>query len=224
LTEDIWLTSDSPNVLLHYLRPWGRHRRKLQLYVCGWYRHSWRFLNEPCRQLVEICERAAGGLASPGRVAAAKRAVTARAREEFAENSTDGLADVGRVLLLSLRLEHLPGWKGLQPSVYYFEGTEEQRRRNEAEHAALARVQLDLLREIVGNPFRRSTFDPAWRSSAVGALVRGVYEDRAFDQLPILADALEETGCEDAQLLGHFRGLGPHNRGCWALDLVLGQG
>jgi hypothetical protein len=161
LNEDVWLTSDSPNILLHYLRPWTRHRRKLQLYVCGWHRHCWRMLNEPCRRLVECCELAAVGLAAQAQVTAAKRAVTARAREEFAESGTDGLAEVGPGLLRQLRLEHLPGWAGMPPLVTYFNGTEEQRRRNEEAGAALKRVQLALLRDVIGNGWGRCSIEPS---------------------------------------------------------------
>jgi hypothetical protein len=54
-------------------------------------------------------------------------------------------------------------------------------------------------------------------------LAQAIYEERAFDRLPILADALEESGCYNADLLAHCRSDGPHVRGCWAVDLVLGK-
>jgi hypothetical protein len=54
-------------------------------------------------------------------------------------------------------------------------------------------------------------------------LAQGIYEDRAFDRLPVLADALEEAGCDNAEILSHCRGPGPHVRGCWAVDLSLGK-
>ncbi len=54
-------------------------------------------------------------------------------------------------------------------------------------------------------------------------LAGGIYDEGAFDRLPILADALLDAGCEDKQLLGHCRGPGPHVRGCWVVDLVLGK-
>jgi hypothetical protein len=84
-----------------------------------------------------------------------------------------------------------------------------------------------LLRDIFGNPFRPTPgIDPGWLTrggNAVAAVARTVYEGRAFDRLPVLADALEDAGCADPDLLGHLRGPGPHVRGCWALDLVLGK-
>ena len=83
--------------------------------------------------------------------------------------------------------------------------------------------QCAVLRDILGNPFRRATADPAWLSSTVVQLASAIYADRAFDGLPILADALQDAGCEDEWALGHCRGPGPHVRGCWVLDLVLGK-
>jgi hypothetical protein len=88
-----------------------------------------------------------------------------------------------------------------------------------AEHA----VQVALIRDIFGNPFRPATLDPAWCSSTTTQLAAGIYDERAFDRLPILADALEEAGCADPDILAHCRGPGPHVRGCWVVDLLLGK-
>jgi hypothetical protein len=81
-------------------------------------------------------------------------------------------------------------------------------------------AQCDLLRDLIGNPFRPVAVASAWLTPTVRALAQGVYEERAFDRLPILADALEEAGCADPDLLGHLRGPGPHVRGCWPVDLL----
>jgi hypothetical protein len=81
-----------------------------------------------------------------------------------------------------------------------------------------------ILRDVFGNSFRPVTAESRWLTPTVVGLARGVYEDRAYDRLPILADALEDAGCADADLLGHLRSPGPHVRGCWALDLILGKG
>jgi hypothetical protein len=88
------------------------------------------------------------------------------------------------------------------------------------------RRQGQLLREVLGNPFRPAGLDPAWLRWDGGSAVRvarAIQEERAFEQLPVLADALEEAGCTDADLLGHLRGPGPHVPGCWALDRILGN-
>src|SRR5262249_20701254 len=84
-------------------------------------------------------------------------------------------------------------------------------------------LQLALLRDIFGNPFRPVALDPAWLSWHGGLLVsmaRRMYDSRDFADLPVLADALEEAGCDNADILAHCRGPGPHVRGCWVVDLI----
>lgn len=76
---------------------------------------------------------------------------------------------------------------------------------------------------VFGNPFRIPAFDPAWRTSTAAALAGSIYADAAFDRQPILADALEEAGCGDADVLSHCRSDGLHIRGCWVVDLALGK-
>jgi hypothetical protein len=68
-----------------------------------------------------------------------------------------------------------------------------------------------------------TTFDLSWLTPTVVAIAAGIEADRAFDGLPILADALEEAGCDDAELLAHCRRNGPHARGCWVIDRILGR-
>ena len=80
-----------------------------------------------------------------------------------------------------------------------------------------------LTRCVFGNPFRPVAVDPAWLTPAVVALARGIYEERAFDRMPILADALQDAGCDNDDILNHCRDDGPHVRGCWVVDLVLGK-
>jgi hypothetical protein len=89
-------------------------------------------------------------------------------------------------------------------------------------------AQVTLLRDLFGNPFRPIALDPALRTPAVLALAQAAYDHRTLpagtldpDRFAILADALEEAGCDDAQILGHLRGPGPHVRGCFVLDTLL---
>lgn len=87
----------------------------------------------------------------------------------------------------------------------------------------LARMS-DALRDIFGNPFRPVTLVPAWLTSDVLALARGIYDDRAFDRMPILADALQDAGCANEEMLNHCRDVSlAHVRGCWVVDLLLGK-
>jgi hypothetical protein len=84
----------------------------------------------------------------------------------------------------------------------------------------------DFIRDIFGNPFRPVTTDPAWLTWNDGTarkLAQTIYDERRFELLPILADALEESGCDNADILTHCRGPGPHVHGCWVVDLLLGK-
>ncbi|MBY0458019.1 MAG: hypothetical protein K2V38_11820 [Gemmataceae bacterium] len=83
---------------------------------------------------------------------------------------------------------------------------------------------------MFGNPFRPVDFSPAWRTESAVLLARGMYESRDFSAMPILADALQDAGCNSADVLDHCRGVGGgsagtglHVRGCWVVDLVLGR-
>jgi hypothetical protein len=89
------------------------------------------------------------------------------------------------------------------------------------ERAQDRKVQSDLLRDLFDNPFRTIAINNRWRTADVIDLTRAVYEDRAFERMPILADALMDAGCEDERLIGHCRSDARHVRGCWALDLLL---
>jgi len=82
---------------------------------------------------------------------------------------------------------------------------------------------LKLLHEIFGNPFRPITLNPSWLTPTALSLAQGIYEERAFDRMPILADALMDAGCDNDEILSHCRGPGPHCRGCWVIDLCLGK-
>jgi hypothetical protein len=80
-----------------------------------------------------------------------------------------------------------------------------------------------LLRDIFGNPFRPVTFSPEWRTDTAVSLARTMYESRDFGAMPILADALQDAGCDDAEILNHCRQPGEHVRGCWYVDQLLGK-
>ncbi|MDB5309346.1 MAG: hypothetical protein JWO38_3548 [Gemmataceae bacterium] len=89
--------------------------------------------------------------------------------------------------------------------------------------AVIGLTLCDVPRDVFADPSRPAAIDPAWLTTTVVSLACEIYADRAFDRLPILADALQDAGCEDQQLLGHCRGPGPHVRGCWVVDLLLGK-
>ena len=84
--------------------------------------------------------------------------------------------------------------------------------------------QANALREVFGNPFRPVECAAAWFTLDVVTLARGIYDEKAFDRMPILADALQDAGCTNDDVLNHLRDTTvTHVRGCWALDLLLGK-
>jgi hypothetical protein len=85
------------------------------------------------------------------------------------------------------------------------------------------KYQTKLLRDIFGNPFRPIALNPEWLTPTVKQLANQIYEQRAFERMPILADALEEAGCTVAEVLEHCRSGKEHVRGCWVVDKVLGK-
>jgi hypothetical protein len=103
--------------------------------------------------------------------------------------------------------------------------TEAYVQAREASDAECTR-QADLVRCILGNPFRPTRLEPTWLDAHDGAarrVAQAIYDDHAFADLPVLADALEDAGCTDDAVLSHCRAPGPHARGCWVVDLVLGK-
>jgi hypothetical protein len=99
--------------------------------------------------------------------------------------------------------------------------------REGAAWEAERRVQVDLLHDLFGNPFRPVTLSPAWQTPTILALAQAAYDHRLLpaghldrQRLAVLADALEESG-SDVEILGHLGGDGPHWRGCWCVDLLL---
>ncbi|QJW94717.1 hypothetical protein [Frigoriglobus tundricola] len=83
--------------------------------------------------------------------------------------------------------------------------------------------QAQLLRDIIGNPFRVAAFSSNWRTGTTVLLARQMHESRDYSAMPVLADALQDCGCDNCDMLDHCRGPGPHVRGCWVVDLVLGK-
>ncbi len=84
-------------------------------------------------------------------------------------------------------------------------------------------IQCNLLHCVCANPFRPVALDSTWLTSNVIGLAQTIYEERDFNRLPILADALEEAGCSEVATLEHCRGTGLHVRWCWVVDLLLGK-
>ena len=217
MTEADWLAATDPRHILY--APGWQHRRpsdpkwldtcdprvtderKLRLYACACFRLSFPELTYLVDRLaLDAAERFADGIIPAG---------------ELAEVSQ-------RCGLTASVMTHQPALSAARSAV----GGHPVRPNHPAgpQQPLPNPVRCDLLRCIFGNPFRPVAFDPRWRTETAVALATGIYADRAFDRMPVLADALEEAGCDQVDVLAHCRGPGPHARGCWVVDGVLGKG
>ena len=209
MTEAEWLTcTDAPQALTLY-KP-RASARKLRLYACARCRARPALMaGELSRLAVETSEQFADELISED---ALKKAIRAARIENHQRNREVG--DEHGLVVSSADETLLAFATGVHCSTLRF-----------YLHRSFVRLEpateLFLLRDIFGNPFRPLALDPAWRTFNVVALARGMYESRDFSAMPILADALQDAGCEDEEILGHCRGPGPHVRGCWPVDLIL---
>jgi hypothetical protein len=89
-------------------------------------------------------------------------------------------------------------------------------------HAELGAI-CALIRDIFGNPFQPVALAAAQRGAPVVKLARTIYDENAFDRMPLLGDALRKAGCDNDAILDHCRDPKQiHARGCWVVDLVLG--
>jgi hypothetical protein len=227
MTEAEWLTSSDPDGLLHWVwsssmasppddlsHPHATNRR-LRLFACACCRSIWPLLTDPrSRAAVEVSERFADGRATDRELREASTAayeVTRLTVDEaalYAAFAASGVAEEESWLFEPAHVAANAASAGGHP--------EEERRR-----------QCDILRDLFGNPFRpvgALEIEPERTSSDVVALAHTIYEDRTFNLFPILADALQDAGCDYPYVLDHCRDPNlTHYRGCWVLDLILGR-
>ena len=207
MTEAKWRTGTDPMPMLAFLR--GKTSdRKLRLFACAFCLSVDDVLaEEDCCNAVKVAERFADGLANPEELQAACTSArlvwtTSSWGGMLAAEATDaGVWRAARGVLSSLEMDDIP--------------------------FRLWMLQSDLLRDVFGPlPFRPVARDSSWllwNDSTVCRIAQGIYEERAFDRLPILADILLDAGCDNEDILAHCRSEGPHVRGCWVLDLILGK-
>jgi hypothetical protein len=197
----------------------------LRLFACACARRVWRRITDKVgRQAVEVAEKFADGLATAAELRAARAAFGRFYR--FGRLAPDS-ASTASFTTLEDASAAARGAAELGRETAAFKRNVDAATL-EAGRNAEERQQCDLLRCLFGPlPFRAPPrLNPAWLAWEGGTVVKlaaAIYDKRAFDRLPILADALEDAGCTEAELLAHLRGPGPHARGCWALDLLLGK-
>jgi hypothetical protein len=238
MTEAQWLALEDPARMLEWLAVPHVHRpepvrsfvtdRKLRLFAAACCRAVWPLLTDPrSRRAIDAGEEIADGLRlieANHLVADAYRAI-ADAAAQNAAILAHGVVCTHEVLEDALRghvsaphqaalLRCIFGnpWKPvrLQPACVRCGCAEYE---PEVEYAACARCAGDM----------RPPSWLAWNDGAVGKMAAAIYDSRRFADLPLLCDALEESGCCDAEILAHGRGPGPHARGCWVVDLLLGK-
>ncbi len=232
MTESEWLVCADLEPMLEFLhsRASGRRlwlfARKTRLFaiacVLPWLRGA---SHEPGLEAVEVSERFADGLATEAELEIARERLDKRSWDtgwvtaDEAARAINGACWTPRECASNDQASYTALWAA-EAGVYAFDQNRwDQHRRDEGLR------QCGLLRDIFGPPlFHRASIPSpvlAWSDRCVINMATGIYADRAFDRLPILADALEDAGCTDADLLGHCRQPGEHVRGCWAVDLLL---
>ncbi len=227
MTEAEWLAASEVPPMLQFL---GKRVgiRKRRLFACACVRRIWDLLDDPrSQQAVEVGEEFADGKVDKEAVKVAQRKASAAARL------------VERKASIAARLVAGASWTGADAaSNCVLLSTEDISTAARAvtagsqagrTAASERESQAVLVRDIVGNPFRPINFNPAWRTATVVALAKASYENRTLpagilerDRLVVLADALEDAGCDNLEILDHCRQQGEHVRGCWVLDSILG--
>ena len=228
--------------------------RRLRLFLVGCCRRQWDLFCDPiCKRAVEVAERYADGLATEGDLEAASRDAQDlgdRIRMEerpwpndhsLRQHIANAAIMVGWSYAELTRPKRLDGAvppeaacprgvrgltadRCLDEVARALDWLSADRRARTQQDATEEATQAALLRCIAGNPFRPVIFSPEWRTETAVLLARQMYESRDFSLMPILADALQDAGCEDEQILSHCRDpQGTHVRGCWVVDWVLGK-
>ena len=233
MTESEWLACTDPQQILEFVR--GRASdRKLRLFTCACCRRVWEALtDERSRSAVEAAERYADGLAGREELAAQAEAAEAPAAAGASARAREAVVSpVPHVTQAALAAtgERAEPTMRADATIWAAWATSEAARVPDQER----RHQCALLRDLFGAvPFRPIPLDPAWLTWSGGMvprLAQAAYEQRELPagtldvaRLAVLADALEEAGHDQVDVLGHLRGPGPHVRGCWAVDLLLGK-
>jgi hypothetical protein len=236
ITEETWLECDDrPSHLANFALP-SMSNRKVRLFAiacCDLV--SYRMVDERSRRAVAIARLHAEGMATDEALAASER----EAREVMTSFMVKGLPDFqstpeyAAAALASCAVDAFDrtptedspdGWMGICCGGFTVSDffIWHARRAAPRDPHVLTTITV-LLRDICGNPFRAVVFDPAYLSPGMLSIARAIYEQLAFDRLPELADALEQSGCREQAILSHCRGPGPHVRGCWVLDLLLAK-
>jgi hypothetical protein len=228
MTEADWLDCPTAERLLRYLKGQASER-KLRLFgvACCW--RAWSMLDGRERDAVEVVEQFADSLCGAEQLAVARSrtrpslagvAVRAAAQPPKTAGCWGGMRDTARAVVEAIC--HGPTWHAAPIS--------ERLDVCESLRVAERQAQADLLRCIFGGLFHPIFVDPAWQVPALRSMTEAAYVDRQVPdvtldpaRLAVLSDALEDAGCAEVTILSHLRAPGPHVRGCWVIDRLLGK-
>jgi hypothetical protein len=221
MTEAEWLACADPTPMLQSFYHKASNR-KLRLFAVECCRRSAHLVtNDTTRLALSCAERFAEQLA------------TGRERREMYARVSSCAQDFGpdEAVADALHRNAYFAAEGAADWAAVSIGAEADFMSSDSDHVRIGHVvraierleQAKRLRDILGNPFRPVALNSEWLTSDVVALAKGIYEERAFDRMPILADAMQDAGCDNEDVLSHCRGPGPHVRGCWVVDLILGK-
>lgn len=209
MTEAEWLACTDPALLMEMIRTSLGNKvltdRKIRLLACGGARLFWHDLSdERSRVAVEAAEKYADGLLRLPQVSRRRKAAEEAAYKLPAGPGTNCSPDKRKIALAAA--------SAADTNVNLFH----------VRQAVGNSLECDLIRDLFfyRSPEIKGTL-LHWNDSTIPKLAQAIYDDRAFDRMPILADALEEAGCHDPDILGHCRQPGAHVRGCWVIDLLL---
>jgi hypothetical protein len=213
MTDAEWFSCDDPDRMLTALGD-AISDRKLLLFACGCLRHVEGRLPPAVRGVADGFERAADGTAASTRKSILWNLAAALGGDPAGVAAfAYGLVPLGARLL----------GRQVVAAARAVELADPETMTAPAAISTRHPGQAALLRELHGPTFVRPAFDPAWRTDPVAGLARAAYEQKAFDRLPILADALEDAGCDEPIILTHCRDATlAHAKGCWVVDLTLG--
>ncbi len=220
MTEAEWLAcTDSRPLLKEVSRKISD--RKMRLLICACCRRVWDLLTDNrSREAVEVAEQYADGSANRADLIAGRR--KADAAYQWARKQH------GPAAFRLFCAAHLALQATSTAEKVRFDPREDEflRGAKERKEKTERKARCDLIRDIMGNLFRPVTADLSWLTWKDGTVVnvaQAIYDERRFSDMPILADALEEAGCNNADILNHCRYQGEHIRGCWLIDLLLGK-
>jgi hypothetical protein len=230
MTETEWLECADPTPMLEFLR--GKaSERKLRLFACACCRRLWHLLtDERSRNAVEVAERFADGSGNKQALQIAKQEAEAAIESllSLPFRPVMQAAAAGTVAVVNIEATEAArlacGWaRNVSLALAYEEMPVDLSGTKEKVFVDWGVEAAALYRCIFGNPFRPLTLYSSWLTPAVKALAQATYDDLALERLPSLVDELAKAGCANEEILGHCRGPGPHVRGCWVVDLVLGK-